>query len=307
VETIADLVANALGADGRAVTPDPERSFLDHEELVDGYFEGNGEPDGHGFGRAPQDPLHGSRAGYYTFPVSKMIRGISLDTIAYDGGPNGHIPDPQFKWLRKQLMKYSEHYYDGKEKKTNEDGNDKLIMLFSHHSSTSLNNPGANAEAMPYHCFRRADQPQCAGLGLRGLIEKFPNVIAWVNGHEHNNAVRPFPADEKQDPARGFWEINTAAHIGWPQQARLIEVSYKPGQGTADSVFIFGTTVDHAAQPKPNKENQGKIDYLASFSRRESFIDACVREGQANCEADGAAKDKNVKLVLKAPFDLGSP
>src|SRR3712207_8717536 len=37
--------------------------------------------------------------------------------------------------------------------------------------------------------------------------------ILWVNGHEHNNAVRFYPWRSEKHPERGFVEINTASHI----------------------------------------------------------------------------------------------
>jgi metallophosphoesterase (TIGR03767 family) len=295
---------------GRTVPDDPNRRFITHRRLVKEYFNTSGTPVGHGFARAPTDPLHDARAGYYSWPLGRKVRGISLDTISYDGGPAGAIPHPQYKWLRRQLKKWSRRYYSPEgELLKNEEGRNRLVVLFSHHSSVSLNNPGQLAEAMPYHCFSQADLPQregtsCAeGEGLGGLIDRFPNVLAWVNGHEHNNAVRPYGTD----PDRGFWEINTAAHIDWPQQSRLIEIAWKPGtDGSPDTVFIYGTIVDHAAAPDPDEASQPKVQYLASLSRVEAYYDACVRTAQADCAAAGDPEDRNVRLVSKAPFNLGN-
>ena len=45
--------------------------------------------------------------------------------------------------------------------------------------------------------------------------------------------------------------------------------------------------------------------FLASRSRVEAYYDACVRFEQSSCEAPGTRADRNVKLVQKAPFDLG--
>ncbi|HYP23760.1 MAG TPA: hypothetical protein VEV43_09315, partial [Actinomycetota bacterium] len=273
--------------------------------LVDEFFQSDGKPYGHGLARAPEDPMHDSRAGYYSFPMGPKVRGISLDTISYDGVSEGHIPDPQFKWLRRELRKWSKTYYAGGERRRSRKGRDRLIVVFSHHSSETLRNPGGDAEGHPFHCFRKTDQPECeAGEGLKNLLHRFPNVVAWVNGHEHNNAVRAFPAPGKKDPARGFWEVNTAAHIDWPQQSRLIEIAWKPGR-RADTVLIYGTVVDHGAAPDPDRGGQSTTAYLSSVSRVEAFYDACTREGQADCAAPGRRKDRNVRLLIKAPFDLG--
>lgn len=305
---VESLMTNLVNTNSEEVPADAERVFVDHEELVEEFFQSDGRPYGHGLARAPEDPMHDSRAGYYSFPMSRRVRGISLDTISYDGVAEGHIPDPQFRWLRGELRKWSKVYFAGGERKRNPKGKNRLIVLFSHHSSPTLRNPGGDAEGQPFHCFRRTDQPECeAGEGLKGLLHRFPNVVVWVNGHEHNNAVRGFPAPGKKDPARGFWEINTAAHIDWPQQSRLIELAWKAGgAGRPDSVFIYSTVVDHGAPPDPDADAQDTVGYLASLSRVEAYYDACVREGQANCGARGRRKDRNVKLVIKAPFDLGA-
>ena len=306
-DAIEDALMNALNTDARAVPADPDRHTLTHEELVETFFESPTKPKGHGLARAPQDSMHGSRGGYYGFKAGQRIRGISLDTISYDGVANGHIPDPQFLWLEEQLKRWSKKYYEDDTLTPNPDAKNRLIMIFSHHSSPTLNNPGANPAGAPYHCFTETDQPECAdGEGLKTLLQRFPNVIAWVNGHEHGNAIRPFEAPADTDPARGFWEINTAAHIDWPQQSRIIEVGWKTGETAEDpdTVFIYTTTLDHRAPLKPNEDTQSPRDFLTSFSRVESFIDACQRTGQANCAAAGTEEDQNTKLTQKAPFNL---
>jgi metallophosphoesterase (TIGR03767 family) len=304
---LENLLTNLVSTSSEEVPADAERVFVDHEELVEEFFQSDGRPRGHGLARAPQDPMHDSRAGYYSFKMGPHVRGISLDTISYDGVSEGHIPDPQFRWLRKELRKWSGAYWVNGKLRSNPKGSNRLVVLFSHHSSPTLRNPGGDAEGQPFHCFRTTDQPECeTGEGLKGLLHRFPNVVAWVNGHEHNNAVRAFPAPGEMDPARGFWEVNTASHIDWPQQSRLIEIAYDD-DFRGDTVFIYTTVVDHAAAPDPNRSAQSTVAYLSSVSRVEAWYDGCVRTGQANCEALGRRKDRNVKLVIKAPFDLPSP
>ncbi|MEA2498709.1 MAG: hypothetical protein QOH26_1114 [Actinomycetota bacterium] len=309
-QQMLDALVAAIGTDGRPVPADPQRQFLSHTQLVEEYFNTTGVPDGHGLANAPDDPVHpGDRAGYYSFRVSKRIRGISLDTIGYNGAPDGNLDDHQFTWLEEQLKKNSRVYLEGGAKVRNEKATNKLIVIFSHHSSLTLNNPGGDPAGEPYHCFEQTDNPECAGAeGLHDLLLRFPNVIAWVNGHEHNNRVRRLPPPEGEDPALGLWEINTAAHIDWPQQSRLIEIAWKPGKTRKDpdTIFIYGTIVDHGAAPDPDEATQSLPDYLASISRVEAFYDACTRIGQADCAAGGRPKkDRNVKLVQKAPFNLG--
>lgn len=303
-------VAAILGS-GTTVPADPDRIFLSHEELVDEYLASSGKPTGHGLARAPQDPLHGSRAGYYSFPMGPKVKGISLDTISPDGGATGTLPHPQFKWLRRQLTKSSKRYYNpAGELRRNRNARNKLVVVFSHHTSESLNNPGTNEAGAPYHCFRSTDTAQseaatCAGgEGLGDLLARYPNAVAWVNGHEHNNAIRDFPAPAGTNPARGFWEINTASHIDWPQQSRLIELAWKPARRGPGTVIIYTTAVDHSADLAPDRANQSTPDFLASVSRLEAYRDACIRVGQATCAANGEPGDRNTRLISKAPFKV---
>ncbi len=296
------------------VPSDGNRSFMGKDYLHDQYFDTAGKPDGHGLNLAPDFPYldegqSAFPAGYYAFNISDDIVGVSMDTVAYDLSDSGQLDNEQFKWIEKTLKKHSKVYYDvnGK-KKRNPNAKQRMIVLFSHHHSTAMRYPslpeGAPAEMMPIHCFEADDAEGCADAeGLRDLLHRFPNVIAWVNGHGHRNRVLPFsyPSDQK----RSFWEINTASHIDWPQQSRLIEIGYVPGKdGAADTVVIYGTLVDHGALTDPDPMTQDPVEYLASISRVEAYYDACVRLLQADCEATGDPGDQNVRLVMKAPFDL---
>ena len=89
------------------------------------------------------------------------------------------------------------------------------MVLFSHHPLETLVNdtrpPGADRRIL-------ADE-------LRDLLLAHPCVIAWVNGHTHIHAVTAV-ADETAPG--GFWQVTTASHIDWPQQARIIELMQTP-------------------------------------------------------------------------------
>lgn len=84
--------------------------------------------------------------------------------------------------------------------------------VFSHHTPDSMNNlllePG-NPEI------------RHAGWDVENLLTRFPNVLAWVNGHTHTNTIT---LKAGAVPERCFWEINTASHVDYPQHARVIEV-----------------------------------------------------------------------------------
>ena len=76
---------------------------------------------------------------------------------------------------------------------------------------------------------------------------------------------------------RGFWEINTASHIDWPQQSRLIEIMDN-GDGT---LSLFGTVLDRAAPaaaPPSGPADRLHAAQLASVARTLSYNDP-QREG----------------------------
>lgn len=296
-----------------SVPADNKRRFLKKEFLHEEFFKTTGKPVGHGLKNAPDYPYldqgQGSfPAGYYAFQIAKRVIGVSLDSVAFDLSSNGQLDNEQFEWLERTLKKNSRKYYDEEGKRRKRKGKNNLVVLFSHHSSTTMTTgtlpEGAPEEMAPLHCFEPDDNEGCdQSEGLRSLIHRFPNVIAWVNGHEHNNRVRPFGFPG--DPKRAFWEINTASHIDWPQQSRLLEIAYVDGKnGKADTVIIYGTLIDHMAGPDVDQSTQDPIEYLASLSRIEAYHDACVREDQADCSAPGDPGDQNVKLTMKAPFNL---
>jgi hypothetical protein len=82
-------------------------------------------------------------------------------------------------------------------------------------------------------------EPRVQGDEVATLLLASPQVIAFVNGHSHTNQIW---AHTRTTGRGGFWEINTASHIDWPQQSRLIEI-VDNADGT---LSIFTTMVDHA-------------------------------------------------------------
>jgi len=298
---------------GRAVPADPARKFLVPEQVIKQYFKTSGKPVGHGFNRAPDDPLGEGPAAYYAFPLHKKVRAIAIDSPPRHFGDAGVLDDPQYGWLERKLTRFSKTYYDEEgELVSNPDARNKLVVILSHHTSATIRNPGTNPAAMPYHCFETTDVPQsegtCAdGEGLKELFLRFPNVIAWVNGHEHENEVRAWESPDPADPSRAFWEITTAGHVDWPQQSRLIEIAWLPG-AAGDTAVIYGTIVDHAAPLAPDPAMQSTVKYLASLARAESYYDACVlaTEGAQTCNGPGTSQDRNVRLLTAVPFDIGT-
>jgi metallophosphoesterase (TIGR03767 family) len=264
---------------GRRVTPDDARRPLTGEDWIRLHLDSPATPgpSGHGY---TEDHLEAPSL-HYEFPIAPGVVGLSLDTGGYYSGSLG---EAQMAWLEERLIAYSSRHADASGSMTTTGNDDQLIIAFSHFNPRSMEQVIADPE--------HPDEHRALGPEVVALFHRFPNFIAWVNGHHHVNQVEPMP-----DPAGvgGFWDINTASHIDYPQQSRLIEL-VDNDDGT---LSIFCTMVEHAA-PAAVDYADTSVHGLAAISR-----ELCANDVQGDRAGSlGADDDRNVELVIAAPFDL---
>jgi hypothetical protein len=302
----ANLLASLLTSpqNTMVVPGDPKRQFVSKKQYKD-VFKAGTQADGHGFDYIDpaQESASKGAAGYYSWSPAPGMRFVALDTVAEAGTivtptgkstSDGNIDDPQFKWLEGQLQAAT--------------AANQLVVIFSHHAPESLTadapdelappclladphghdiNPGCDLDP-------RSSQPIHLEADAVTLLHQYPNAIAWVAGHSHDNVVDAFP--NPSGPG-GFWSIRVAAEADWPQQSRLLQV-FDNHDGT---LSIFGTILDHvgqAAAPAPGTPASAMdLTDLASAARTMSFNDfqsgAPLGEGQP--------KDRNVELLIDDP------
>ena len=183
-----------------------------------------------------------------------------LDSVTPGGSDAGSIDKVQFAWLRAELERAKR----------------KLVVIASHHTSWTM-----DARAI-----KSGDK---LGPAVVKELLRYPNVIAWVNGHTHRNSVTA----HKRDGGGGFWEINTAAHIDLPQQSRLIEVA----DNKDGTLSIFCTMVDHAAPLTWAADQLDDPLNLAALGRELAANDPQERDNNRR----GSAKDRNVELLVRTP------
>ena len=264
----------------REVTPDTRRKPFSTAEFVLAHLDpantGPG-PHGHGFTDANAD----GRNVYYTFQIAPGITGISLDTTTLGGFADGSIGLGQFTWVEKTLQRNSSTYFNFFGQKVTQQVTDELFILFSHHTSGTMGNPLPDS--------RHPLDPRLNGDTFVGLLNRFPNVLAWVNGHTHQNKITPHAG---KTPEQGFWEINTASHVDFPQHARIIEVA-----DNADGTLSLFTTLVEADSPYAVSYGDQSTQALASLYRELSNNDIHVNLGRL-----GAGPDRNTELVLPHPL-----
>ena len=267
-----------LAGPAHTITADPARRPVTRKDFVEAHFRSGARPAGHGF--TAQNRLDGTAYYVHDTPAARLI---ALDTTRLAGGAAGCLDRQQARWLAERLAEVHSAYQGPGGRGISTGHEDRLAIVFSHHGTDTLTNnrhPGPGGE------------PLLSGADVLGLLHRFPNVVLWLNGHTHINAVRPrrHPAD----PARGFWEVTTCAIADWPCQARLVELIV-----AGDHLSIVCTMADHDTPPAPASLATG--DDLAALHR----------ELAANAPLAGAASglagepgDRNVELRLRPPFPL---
>lgn len=261
------------------VTPDPRRRPFTPTQYMARHLEASATgagPVGHGF---TQNSIDTGR-GYYTFRIAPGVTGIALDSTNRAGFTEGSLDDTQYRWVERTLRAGSSRYYDGLGRLVKQQVSDELFVLFSHHTSDTMGNllldPG-NPEL------------RHAGWDVVLMLQRYPNVLAWVNGHTHANKLTP---RKHRVPERSFWEINTASHIDYPQLARIVEVV----DNTDGTLSLFTTLIESEAPYQGSYTSTDPRD-LASLYRELSFNDIHADLGQL-----GAAGDRNTELLLPNPL-----
>ena len=137
---------------------------------------------------------------------------------------------------------------------------------------------------------------------VRDLLLQYPDVVAWVNGHEHKNRVSSYV---RRRGHTGFCDVNTASHTDFPEQSRLIEIM----DNRDGTLSLFGTILDTAAPiqaPAPGPAGAFDVSQLASISL---LISANDYQGKAPgaspfVSGTGTRTDRNVELLIRDPRRL---
>ena len=292
-----NFIATLL-AGSRRVPPDADRRIIGKAEYRS-ELAADGSRNAHGFRRTPRAELTASNgtASYYAFTRGR-IRYIALDTVAEGGGDNGNLDDPQFQWLRGELRKARKR--------------GRLVVVYAHHTLETLDNPATDEAAGKCE---PADEPGCDAdprlstpihLGvsgaatLRGLLAANRNVIAYVAGHTHANRIEFFDGRK----GGGFWQINTASHIDWPQQSREIQVM----DNRDGTLSIFATLLDSAAPdtaPAPANAVALSLRQLVSLGRTLAYNDpqkGATGTPGLTVDSAGGREDRNVEMLVRNPL-----
>jgi hypothetical protein len=188
------------------------------------------------------------------------------------------------------------------------------VIVYGHHTLATMSNTATDEQAGSCEpTFKpgcdadpRRSTPLHRGLkgrrNVRDVFLKYPSVIAYVAGHTHANRVDLF-----RKGRGGFWQINTASHIDWPQQSRLVEVM----DNRDGTLSLFATILDHAAPitPPAAGTNAGgfRHEELTSIGRVLAWNDPQRQADPSDDDRRGRRTDRNVELVLNDPRMVRTP
>jgi metallophosphoesterase (TIGR03767 family) len=266
--TMDPTVLSALAtAPVRMVTADAGRVITSRAQTIEAHFHTTGSPVGHGFTERNRT----DSTAYYAVDEG-ALRILVMDTVNPNGYADGSLDTTQLAWLLAML--------DSAPK--------RLTVITSHHTADTMTNPLVGTGGDPA---QRVQGPQV----VAALLAR-PQVVLWVNGHTHVNRVTP----RRRDGGGGFWEVTTASHIDWPQQARIIEVV----DNRDTTLSLFATVIDAAAGAA-----FGGLDTTSSLASlaRELALNDWQERARPDPLLDGRRglrSDRNVELLVPAPFRL---
>ncbi len=275
------------GTDVREVTPDPNRRLMSRKEWIEELFNSSDQPGPVGHGLTERNRANGF--AYYTFEHGPLTF-IVLDTVNPAGFAAGSIGKRQFKWLKRQLRSRSSSYYNADGELVEGGGEDRLIVIVSHHPLDRLNNP------LP----APSGEERVQGPELEELLHRFPNVIAHIAGDSQVNKITARPDPERRGGS--YWEVTTTSPVAYPMQSRLLEVMDNR-DGTISlfsTIYDLDAPIDARDADDPTAGDGVNEEELAAVARS-----VAAQDSQRDPEAAGlAVSDRNAELLLSAPFDL---
>ena len=192
------------------ITADPDRRSLSRTEWMKEFLTTSSNPAGHGFNLADAD---NGFACYSFLPKSAIPTKVIVldDTQGEDDNSadihgHGFLDRARWAWLKKELV-------DG-------DAAGQLMIIAAHIPI------GVEVTAPKSEMGWWTDPQNAVTLpDLIAELHSHPNLIMWLSGHRHLNAVKAFISpDPVNAPENGFWHVETSSLRDFPQQFRTFEI-----------------------------------------------------------------------------------
>ena len=215
------------------VAADPSRCSLTINQWMGQFFDTTSQPVGHGF---TQKMVIEGFACYHFYPKAGIpLKVIVLDDTDKSGTSDGALDNKRYQWLIKELE-------DGKKAEE--------LMIICAHIPLHAYGEQQPAEGQPYQYLpiwttNSSVDENVTEADLLATLHEYPNVIAWISGHVHRNAITPQLATGGT-LENSFWTIETPSLRDFPQQFRHFEIV----RNSDNTISIFVLDVDPADNPE---------------------------------------------------------
>ncbi len=220
------------------VAADSKRYSLSIRNWMGSFVKTTSKPVGHG---VTKEMIKGGFACYSFHPKANIpFKIIVLDDTDRAGTAKGALDYQRYNWLVGEL--------DAGE------AAGELMIVCAHIPIRpyTLNEPPENNPLQnPYLPLMQmfASYSMISEEALLQKLWTYQNLIMWMSGHVHRNAITPQPPDASSpylgDLTHGFWEVETPSTRDFPQQFRKFEIV-----GNSDNtISIFVLDVDTAPMP----------------------------------------------------------
>ncbi|MBA4417469.1 MAG: TIGR03768 family metallophosphoesterase [Syntrophus sp. (in: bacteria)] len=215
------------------VAADQNRYSLLRTQWISEFFNTTSNPVGHGFNLV--DPGAPSGFACYSFvpkagiPVKVIVLDNTQSENDGDTGIHGHgYLDPvRWAWLKKELA-------DG-------DAANQL-MIIAAHIPIGVSPLNSNLEWWDNSANPSGTQNAVTLKELITELQIHPNLLMWIAGHRHVNAIKAFYSSDPAHPENGFWQIETSSLRDHPQNFRTFEIYVNSDY----TISIVATNVDPA-------------------------------------------------------------
>jgi metallophosphoesterase (TIGR03768 family) len=193
------------------ITADRRRRSLSMKDWMREFSKTTSKPVGHGF---TKQMANDSFACYHFYPRADVpIKVIILDDTDKVGcGAAAALDNKRYNWLVEEL----------------DDGESagELMIICAHIPlrpyAVPQNPPPANNPLYPLWSLW-APYSEISENTLLAKLHTYKNLILWMSGHVHRNAITPQP-DPNGNPEYSFWEVETPSLRDFPQQLRRFQI-----------------------------------------------------------------------------------
>ena len=250
VGPVANFMVDDVITTPTILAADANRHPLSRSEWMNEFFTTTSNPPGHGFTQAniTSDTAHYSFEPKSNLPLKVIVIDDTYSynpaTMAtdYDLKGQGYFDQARLDWLLGELDKGQA---EGK------------LMIISAHLPVDIISYGAT-------------NPPITSAALLTKLSAYPNLIMWISGHRHRNAIVPRPSIDPAYTSKeyGFWEVETASLRDFPQQFRTFEIL----RNSDNSISIMTTDVDPAVAPGSLAEKSRSYAIAANYLFKQVIV-----------------------------------